>query len=727
MSSQDLLLPHDLESNKTDSFQSNADHISLEASTTNDDDKIVKDPNNLDSWNQLFVQYDDTIDQSISQDDPTKNSLNQETKTKIHNAYKTLLSRFPYLEEFWKKWSVVEYKMNGKNASIDILRMAVENFPNSVSLWSNYLSALKVVDEIKNIEKFRHLYNIAIDKNGYHFNSESIWDKVLEFETNLAKEQDNLKSKELLELYLKIVKIPLYQYAKYYTQFSEINKNYDINLLIPSKDLNDYVVKFGKKKIEDLSLIEKHQIIDDYFASVFAQTQAKVSSCWEFEQSLLNQDFSIDRTETSKELNTWINYLDREIRIYNNLPFDEFHTQFNLVVNLFERSIIPNCYNSDLWIKYIKFIYNSKISEDEKYEKQQLIYNIANSKFIPLNDNKLRKMFSKFLQSYDKFKEANEYLFDWIKLFSGVSKQYYKAPYLEIVNEIVLNWGLVLTPIDFQKLLEQISSTYYNVRESKIKKGVEEAEDKEYEDKIKEETSETNKSLLQLPDKFVQSFTNFLNDDSIPIIVVRLLQIYKHQNQPIKIRDFFNQNYTHNSLIKSFEFWKFIFEYEAQSPFKNLENLKLIYNVIINESNLTKSQLDIFIDWYYDISCANINEILNLNGMKSDDTLILKDLNLSNSLFYNKLIRKHQEKFNYKISNTKKNNNKFENEDPYLSYLSKQAGHPGILIESNPEITNKFTKKNNWIDLTKRDLQTPSYPTYKGVEKAQSPIKYPND
>ena len=95
---------------------------------------------------------------------------------------------------------------------------------------------------------------------------------AIEFETNQLKQ-----SKELLELYLRVIKIPLYQYAQYYNQFSEINKQFEIQQIITSSDqLNQYVNEFGKNHLDDLSLLEKHQIIDDFTASIFSNTKVEL-------------------------------------------------------------------------------------------------------------------------------------------------------------------------------------------------------------------------------------------------------------------------------------------------------------------------------------------------------------------------------------------------------------------------------------------------------------------
>lgn len=98
---------------------------------------------------------------------------------------------------------------------------------------------------------------------------------------------------------------------------------------------------------------------------------------------------------------------------------------------MFERALIPNCFDEDLWLKYIKFIDGLGISDEKKCELERDIYIRANAKFIPLNQCKVRKLYAYFLLKQNDIDSAVEYLFDWMKLLSGTSKQYFKSPYLK--------------------------------------------------------------------------------------------------------------------------------------------------------------------------------------------------------------------------------------------------------------------------------------------------------
>ncbi|KAI3405765.2 PRP39 [Candida oxycetoniae] len=699
---------------------------------------LSEDANNMDAWNQLLSTFDLWI--SSSQVDGSQSKLSDEHKRKIRDVYKSLLSRFPNLEEIWKKWSIVEFKMEGVEASVDVLRIAVENFPHSVDLWVDYLAALKATtkknedldqgetttkkneDLEEEEQKYRFVFTRALEHNGYHFNSHPIWDKAIEFETAIAKQSQNSSSK-LLELYLKVIRIPLYQYAQYYTQFSEINKNFDIQNLISENVLCEYMEKFGKPKLEDLSLIEKHQIIDDYFAGVFASTQAKVSANWEYEQSLMNQKFSTDRIEIELEKKTWINYIDKEIGAYE---VSHDLDQFNLVCNLFERALVPNCFDSNLWLKYINFITSSFSSSsssnlplDRKFDLQQELYLRANSRFIPLDQNELRIRYVEFLLENDKPDMANEYLFDWIKLFSGNLKVYYKSPYIQMSQELLKLWKRLLSTSKYQHVLESLIKIYFQ-KGSKAKKLKVSNNESNGEPKAKENTTS-----FDLSEDFILLFAKFLNDDSVPLVVVSCLNIYKSQNDRDRIRNLFNEYYDEYSLKKSAAFWKFMFKFEGIHE-GHLQNLKTVYNFIKTEAQLPKALVDAFSDWYYDFASANVKGLLDLNKGHSDRTMILKDLNQSNSIFYNKSLRNRQSKNNYriKLSKTRTENGM---DQAVLDYFASQAGHPGAFHDGTPEITNNFMTESNFIDLAKKDVPVPTYPTFKNVEKAASAVRYLED
>ncbi|KAG7665508.1 PRP39 [[Candida] subhashii] len=731
---ESLHLPQDAE---VDKLTTTSPPSSAEGSSTSPSDPLTKlitkvktHPNDLSNWDKLISEYERLIDNSES-----PQSVSQDIKDGIKNTYKSLLSRFPYLISYWKNWSIMEYKINGTQASIKVLEIGIENFPQCVSLWVDYLSAListfgeDLKTKEENVKKIREVYGEGLRYNGYHFNSHSLWDKVFEFEKGLMAISGG-NSTEVLGLYLRVIKVPLYEYAKYYNQFTEICKSYDIQSIVPKERMESYLEKFNKTKLEHLSLIEKHQIIDDYTYSVFSETQAKVNSNWQFESSLEYQEFSIKNLkEIAKEQETWISYIDKEQSIYLALLIQANDTtaiqnQFDLVQNLYQRCLIPNCLDSKIWLKYIEFLHKSHLKPDEKFETIQQVYQLAISKFIPIDENKFRFIYGKFLLRYEKYDAVNEYLFDWLKFTSGSSGSntvYYKSSYLETIKEICDVWIKLLGQGRFVEICDRLIVGYFDKIDRYTKK--------------KQPTTTKKSDAMnggyvsdfELSEKFISSVGKFLNDESICVIVGSYLNIISRDaggSNTEKIRKFFNKYHKENCFKKSILFWKFYFDFETIQN-HNIHNVRYIINYIRNETQLPKIFIDNFIDLNYEFSSANILGILSETNGSSDPMMIMRDLDKSNSIFYNKSSWKRLAKNNYLIKDKSTGHHQFEEELVKLS--QKHIGHPGVLVEVTPDITNKIMNEGNEIDLSDPELQIPPLPTYKNVEKASAPINFPKE
>ncbi|RCK54679.1 Pre-mRNA-processing factor 39 [Candida viswanathii] len=689
-----LHLPQDLEDRAT-----STPHLSSSPIATLRNE-ISQDINNIDKWNQLFKHFKQHIDQVGG-----PSQLDDDFKKLVHESYKTLLSRFLYLETIWQDWADVEKDINGKKAYLDVLRMGVESYPHSVQLWADYLKSVQ--EEEENIELFRGLYRQALKYNEYDFMSNLIWDIAIEFETRLKDD-----SNELGELYMRVLRIPLYHYAQYYNQFNEISKKFDIELIVPQQDLVKYANEFGHgDKVGEISLIEKYQVIDDYVSNIFNTTQAKVNSQWGHESSLEWFKFDMKKlNEIKKEKETWVKYVDEEIKEYEADPNPAL---FKLVCNLFERALVPNCYDTELWLKYIGFIDNLK--DENKSETIKAIYLRINAKLIPLDDTTTRFKYVELLVAEEEYSQAVEYLFNWVKVYAGgASKKYYKLPYLKTVKEMIKLWEELVNKSKLITIYESIINSFFSIHEKSQKKN-----DKEEEPQPKDK--------LEILDSLISLLSNFLNDESICIVVVSYLTLLSTLNEVIKIRQFFNKFHTYAPFKKSVQFWTFFFRFESPAQQGNLANLKLIIDYIKYLTQLPKLVIDVFIEMNYEICADNIKEYLKLNNGRSDETLIIKDLETCNSVVYNRTTIKRQARNNYIIANSNVNSKLKKkagtNEEEFLSLVSKQIGHPGVFVDAIPQITNKVM--GNDIDLSQSDVAIPPLPVFKNVEKASLPIKYP--
>lgn len=687
-------------------------------------------PNDLKRWDKVFTALDDKFEQLYDPDQSTKpengSDIDSKFKEYVRVIYQDLLNRFPYLSEYWKKYLILEYKLNGIQSSIDVLEDSVRQFPHSIDLWSDYLSALisqyeLIEDTSKREEQIKFIkgqFGVCLDKNGLHFNSDPLWDSYINFEKSLNENQES--SKDILRIYLKLIRIPLYQYAQYFNSFVEINKSFEISEIIEGDDLSEYLQKFQKSSIDELSLIEKHQIIDDYSYAVFTKTQQAVNDKWTFESSLTIQGFNIlDLDSTEQETEKWNSYLNFEINNLKKLESSkekERQFQFDIIIELFERSLIPNCLFNKSWLKYLAFISIFQEESDSKYARIKGIYDRAVSKFIPLNETYFRFTCVDFLMKYDKFEIANEYLFDLIKLYLGQTnnKMYHQREYLLSVRELLKLWSNYVPSSVIISTLDDIITSYFD-------------EVDRYKSKTNEETSK-----YEFKPAYVSTLENLLNDQSICIIIseyLEYLKLYPDSSNPTKIREFFNKYFQVNAVAKSTLFWKFFVEYEGMIQ-HNMTNLKRIISFMKSYSSLPKSVVDALLDLNYEIISANYAQTLKESNGFPEESIISYNCDISNSLVMNKSAGEriiHNNHFIHSDIETRLSRGRqqtpLDTKESLLRLARKQADSPGLFRDFTPEITNKIEDK--WIPLNTSEIETPPLPTFKNVEKAASSFTHP--
>ncbi|CAK7908899.1 hypothetical protein CAAN3_10S03796 [[Candida] anglica] len=679
-------------------------------------EQVRKNPNDIKQWDILFKMLDDHV---LENYDPETlvSTLSESFKKFSSDAYLELLSRFPLLTNYWKNFSIFEYKLNGVKASIEVLSKAVDSHPYSISLWADYLSALiselqESTDQQTEIEFIRSQFQLGLKYNGMNFLSHPLWDKLFEFERSLSDGSDD----DIFWLFLKVTKIPLYSYAQYYQTFSEINKKFSLEDLFsveehPESILNEYLQKFNKETTDDLSVVERHQIIDDYSYKMFSRTQAKVNEKWTYESAITKPEFSLE-VEEPKEYENWVTYLDYEIECYNKSKESSESTsnssaQYKLVVNLFERALVPNCLSGKLWLKYISFLNSS----DVDFSTIDSVYDRAIHKYVPMDKNTIRFNYISFLQKSGKHEKAISYLFQLIQLFGGLKPNYpyyQKDDYIKGVEIFLETFSSSVDHEQFEKSLQKFIAEYFNKRKPKEQKG--------------HKKDDVEDAKFDIPDTF-QPIVKLWNDDSIVIAVDKHLKFMLMSSSTASIRHFFNKYHQESPLQDCTKFWSFYVQFEGKYQ-HNMKNLKMVKDYIKTKSQLPKVVVDALLGLNYDIVSANLADVLenNVNNGRSDDTLISYDRDISDSLVVNSSWRKRLAMKSFAVDTSKARGGE---DDIYLKYLKSRIGHAGVTIENTPEITNRLSGK--WISLDSNKLEVPPFPTFKNVEKASQPIPYPTD
>ncbi|SCU88483.1 LAMI_0D10264g1_1 [Lachancea mirantina] len=232
-------------------------------------------------------------------------------KKAISSVFEEVLLRYPLFFGYWRRYTAVEYQLNGIESSIEVLSNAVESFPSSVEIWCDYLSVL-MANRSEKVDMIKINFEIARTHVGWHFLSHPFWDKYIQFETKRECWP------ELNEIYRAVCKIPLHQYARYYTAY--------------------------KSFLEQHSELASHEIED-----IFPRTQRLVAKVWPFESKISKPFFDLTPV-TQTDLENWNNYLNSVISS-DSLPKEAAEM-------LFERCLVPCQYHEHFWKRYAKWMNN---------------------------------------------------------------------------------------------------------------------------------------------------------------------------------------------------------------------------------------------------------------------------------------------------------------------------------------------------------------------------------
>lgn len=516
--------------------------VSVEPSTIEDfkqvKSEVIKNPNDISRWLKLF----DNIDSFTS----TSNSFTPDFKNFVTTSYNELLSRFPYLVAIWRRFAIVAYKIVGERESIEILGRSVVNCPYSNDLWRDYITALEVSKD----DDLEDYIQRGIRIIGRHFNSDWIWDKYLNGEDKWEK-------------YQKVIKIPLYEYSKYYTQYLELSRDKELDMVVDKEYLDAEVKKYGRP-LNELSLIEKSQILEEYNYLIFQTTQALVSEQWQWESLITIPYLDLNLLDTiNVEKKVWKEYLNWAIEKYQQgqLPRDQ-------VVSVFERCLVPNCFDEDLWLKYLAFL-----NLDPNFDQMDLVYNKAINKFIPLDKNVLRFSYPHFLLAHKKHSMINDYIFDLMKYFSGGNHLHkpFKLQLMKCFQSLLQCWNQIYT--DFIPYVRSV---------------------------IDAELGEGGKLGNQVEPMYSNNLMKYINDDCIQVII----EFYLHHIDNTKtLREFFN-TYHGSSILKSCtSFWKFFVQLECDKL--HFPNIDLIITYVTTNTTLPKLVIDELVMSYYTTAIEN--------------------------------------------------------------------------------------------------------------------------
>ncbi|RLV83600.1 Pre-mRNA-processing factor 39 [Meyerozyma sp. JA9] len=645
--------------------------------------EVDRDKNDIGAWERLLKALEDSYK---SQNET--GALDDTLGLDLDETYTALLERFPYLTVQWKNYSVFKFQFQGIDASIAALAQSVENHPTSVELWTEYLTAMTTQDpEYNDAPRLRNLFSKAIDIVGHHFNSDPIWDMYIAFEAKVSGPE----SEAVISVYSKVTHIPLYKYAIYFEHYSTINKGAQLHQICPKNAIDQYLQKFEKSSPDQLTEAETSQIIDDYCYKVFTNIQELVGEFWAFESQI--ESFDYNGKTVPKEKSIWKEYQEYAISKFQSEPSE---VNYSVCVSIFERALVPNCDDGHFWLKYISFLNSSNFHIEATRTKIEHAYNRANNTFVPVTETATRTSYIYYLMSLDERSNALDHLLDMIETLAGPDL-YLKQQYLVYVELFV---G-ILTELssDFVSTSKILITNFFedDHKRASLPEG-------EYSDKLNQ--------LFQL-----------LNNDSICVVVFSYLRhvekMYKNDMEIASetLRTFFNQYYRQPALSRSTRFWHFYVEFEGV-VMKDMVNLRNIINYIKSYSQLPQTCIDALADQVYDIASGNLPVVVR---EELQDDLLLSVKNSSRSIIMDHKLRSRLAHNSFIVQDMEERKEKNGNQYELLKLLRKHANHPGILVDAQPSITNEIAIEE--IDIPQAGV--PDLPTFRNVEKTNTPIRYP--
>lgn len=698
--------------------------------------QAIEEPVSLEKWERLVSFLEENVNAAINRNESTVS-----LKSSIVDLFSALLSVFPYLTNYWRRYALLMKKLDGISEYTKVLKSSVAANPQSVVLWTEYCQALVEVqqssmklkqandkefnekdqtedsngtdlaisDSSKSSEMSKNDIRQEFERGaaliGYNFNSDTFWDAYIDFELRISK-----NSQELLSLYLFLVTIPLYSYAHFYNKFIEASKGYRIEDIIKDeKFLASHAETYGKSLVDELSADESQQILDTFTYEIFTQTQRKVNEKWTFESEILIHDYSPSATPAlTAQLASFIKYIDYELGVFENMDKGAKEQQKNIIVSIFERALVPHCHETSLWRKYVTFLVKIGSSSEEI----QKVYESAIFKFVPLNDSEIRKECIYYLVEQKEVDVATSFLLKSLKFVAGPAEKllYIKPSYLHDLTLLMKIWSENMEYADLEQTLEGLVSGFFD-RVDRYKKP-------------STQPKATSELSYNLEAKHVNALSKLLNNDGICVVAVSYLRLLGQEEDPSKIRKFYNKHHKEIAFSRSVQFWNFFVQFEGYR-YKNFVNLRNVLKFIKESSALPKKAVDAFVEIQYELTCANLLKIAYFSDTESlMPPLVNIGIDTSDDIFVNSAARKRLIKNNVPLQENKGLSQPAK-ETQVIQGLKSHLSHPGIYADNSPEISNSWINKG-WISLReeKTPLFPPPPPTFRFLDRANAPLTH---
>lgn len=333
---------------------------------------VTRYPKSLQCWEQL-INY---LTTSAS---PINKAIDTNTHRLICSTYESLLFNFPYLENYYIDYALLEYRLGRISKVHKIFRKALNIFnQRSLLIWIAYLRICnEIVVDTKQLFK---KYEVAEKHIGLHYHSGEFWEMYL----NQLKIRCKTRQRYFIVL-RKVLEIPLHSFSKFYGIWlqciDDMRDLSELTLLVSKTDLlNKLKVHVDYAGRRGPYLSEASKSLRKFAKELYMVVQAQVMEQYTlFESQLTTQYYT--STETlipDNEIHIWLKYLD--FTIASNIP-ELCHLNF-------QRALIPLANLDIIWIKYAHWLID--MEDNHVMAKETLLTGI---KFCLVKTNILRQLY----------------------------------------------------------------------------------------------------------------------------------------------------------------------------------------------------------------------------------------------------------------------------------------------------------------------------------------------
>lgn len=387
--------------------------------------EVARFPKSLEGWEKLLNHLMTVV-----------SPLNKNVDTRLYHllvsTYQSLLSQFPYLENYHVDYALLEYRLGNLNKMHRIFQHGLTVFNDkSLLVWVSYL---KICNEtVPDHKKLLKKYELAEEHIGLHFFAGEFWQMYLEQVRSRCEHQQRFFS-----MLRKILEIPLYSFSHFYALWlrciDDIQDLSQLNKLAPKEDLT-------KKLKIDLDaggrrgprLQEAKKLLRKFTRELYLVVQYQVLEIYSLYESKIHLHYyvSSETLVSASEIEVWQKYLNYTI----NLRLDAL-THLN-----FQRALLPLAHYDIIWIQYARWLVDW--NEDLLTAKNVLIKGIT----LSLKKSKLLKFLYSILIGLNEFDQLQ-----WI--IKCIEKAY--SNHIEETDDFELFWDFIHFQIFMGSQMEDV-------------------------------------------------------------------------------------------------------------------------------------------------------------------------------------------------------------------------------------------------------------------------------